>query len=132
MARRHQFIGQPVEISIFGGLLKFTAGQPWDAGNLSLPHHRPSLLPCGKDRHAHTDIICQLQELSELKRTGAIDADEFNLLKGVVIEASASPLLLDQKDGEMLTGTLEDQTLQLHHRVNRKRRRQFLNTDSVL
>lgn len=107
MVRRHQVMGQPVEISILGGLLKFTTGRLRAAEHLSLPHHRPSLLPYGKDGHTPTDIIYQLQGLSELKRTGTIDADEFNLLKGVLIEASASPPVL-RKDGDMLEKTLEN------------------------
>jgi hypothetical protein len=88
--RRHQLMGQPVEISILGGLFKFTAGQPGAAENPALPHGRPFLLPDGTDRDPATDIVLQLQELSELKRAGTIDADEFRLLKTVLIEASAS------------------------------------------
>jgi hypothetical protein len=91
--RRHQLMGQPVEISVLGGLLKFTAGQPRSEENLDPPYHRPSLLPHCTDRDAATDIVYQLQGLSELKRAGTIDADEFNLLKAVLIEASASNAL---------------------------------------
>jgi hypothetical protein len=108
MVRRHPFTGQPVEISILGGLLKFTTGQLHPAEPLSLPHRRPSPLPYGKDRHAHTDIVYQLQGLSELKRTGTIDSDEFNMLKGVLIETSTSASMLNQKNSEMLEKTLEN------------------------
>jgi hypothetical protein len=90
IARRHQLTGKPVEISILGGMFKFTVGQPGSAGNPALSHDRPFLLPDGTDRDPATDIVIQLQELSELKRAGTIDADEFRLLKAVLIETSAS------------------------------------------
>jgi hypothetical protein len=102
MVRRHQFMGQPVEISVLGGLLKFTTGQPRSEEHPALPHHRPFLLPRCTDRDAATDIVYQLQGLSELKRAGTIDADEFELLKAVLIEASASTPILHKKDGERL------------------------------
>ena len=107
MVRQHQYMGQPIEISLLGGLLKFTTGQLQAPENLSLAHRPPSLLPYGKDQQAHTDIICQLQGLSELKRAGSIDTDEFNLLKGVLIEASATTPKTDQKDGNLLKKTGE-------------------------
>jgi hypothetical protein len=99
--RCHQLMGQPVEISILGGLLKFTAGQPQSGENLALPHQGPSLLPRRTERDATTDIVCQLQGLSELKRAGSIDADEFNLLKAVLIEASAPAPMPKQNDRGM-------------------------------
>jgi hypothetical protein len=108
MVRRHPFKGQPIEISILGGLLKFTAGQIPSAAPLSLPHRRPSLLPYAKDRHAHTDIVYQLQGLSELKRSGTIDSDEFNMLKGVLIETSTSDSMLNQKNDEMLKKVIDN------------------------
>jgi hypothetical protein len=102
MVRRHQFMGQPVEISVLGGLLKFTTGQPRSAEQPALPHHRPFLLPNGTDRDAAADIVYQLKGLSELKRAGTIDADEFNLLKAVLIETSAATPMLRRKGGERL------------------------------
>jgi hypothetical protein len=107
MVRRHQAMGQPIEISLLGGLLKFTTGQLQAPEHLPLAHRPPSLLPYGKDRQEHSDIICQLQGLSELKRTGTIDADEFNLLKGVLIEASATSPGMDQKDSDLSKKTEE-------------------------
>ena len=107
MVRRHQAMGQPIEISLLGGLLKFTTGQLQAPEHLPLAHRPPSLLPYGKDRQQHTDIICQLQGLSELKRTGTIDADEFNMLKGVLIETSATSSGLDMKDSDLLKKTEE-------------------------
>lgn len=98
--RRQQLAGQPVEISILGGLLKFTTGQPRSSGIRFQPHHRPSLPPPGADRDGATDIIVQLQGLSELKRAGTIDADEFDLLKAVLIEASTPTP--HEKDGRRL------------------------------
>jgi hypothetical protein len=100
MVRHHPFMGQPVEISSLGGLLKFTTGQLHPPGDPALPHHRPAMLPDSSDRDAPDDIICQLQGLSELKRSGTIDADEFKLLKAVLIESSAPPPMLSQKDDE--------------------------------
>jgi hypothetical protein len=108
MALRHQSTGQPIEISLLGGLLKFTTGQLQAPEHLSPAHRPPYLLPRGEDQRPHTDIICQLQGLSELKRAGSIDTDEFNLLKGVLIEASATAPKLDQKDGDLLKKTLDD------------------------
>jgi hypothetical protein len=82
--------GQPVEVSILGGLLKFTVGQSQANEGLALPHRKAVLLPDRAGRDAVTDIVCQLQGLSELKRAGAIDTEEYNLLKTVLIDASAS------------------------------------------
>lgn len=100
IVRQHTFMGQPVEISILGGLLKFTTGQLQSPGDPALTHNRPAMLPDCPDRDAPADIICQLQGLSELKRSGTIDADEFKLLKAVLIESSAPPPMLNQKDDE--------------------------------
>jgi hypothetical protein len=85
-----EFMGQPMEVSIFGGLLKFTVGNPHANESLAPPHRKPLLLSERADRDAVTDIVYQLQGLTELKRAGAIDSEEFNLLKTVLIEASAS------------------------------------------
>jgi hypothetical protein len=101
MMRRHQLAGQPVEISILGGLLKFTTGQPRSSGIRLQPHHRLSLPP-DTDRDGAADIIDQLQGLSELKRAGTIDADEFDLLKAVLIETSAPTQTPHEKDGRRL------------------------------
>ena len=109
MVRRHQSMGQPIEISMLGGLLKFTTGQLQAPEHLALEHRPPSLLPHGKDRQARTDIICQLQGLSELKQAGSIDADEFNLLKGVLIEASVAAPKSDQEDRDLLDKSLDHQ-----------------------
>lgn len=100
MMRRHQLAGQPMEISILGGLLKFTTGQPQSSGIRLQPHRRPSLPLPGKERDGAADIIDQLQGLSELERAGTIDADEFKLLKAVLIESSAPHAMLSQKDDE--------------------------------
>jgi hypothetical protein len=90
MLNRQQLMGQPVEISILGGLLKFTTGQPRPTGDPAIPHHRPALLPHCRDRETATDIVYQLQGLRELKHAGTISADEFDLLKAMLIEDSAS------------------------------------------
>ena len=101
MVRRYPFMGQPVEISILGGLVKFTTGQPSAPEHPALPHRRPSMLTHCTDRDASADIICQLQGLSELKRSGTIDADEFKLLKAVLMKSSARTPILNQKDVEL-------------------------------
>lgn len=90
-AVRHNLLnGQPVEVSILNGLLKFSCGQVQPGTSPLLPHRRVSLLPHQPDRGAVTDVVDQLQSLSDLKRTGAIDDDEFNLLKSMLIASSMS------------------------------------------
>jgi hypothetical protein len=86
-----ELMGQPMEISILGGLLKFTVGNPQSNKSLAAPHCKPLLLSEKSDGDPVTDIVYQLQGLTELKRAGTIDSEEFNLLKTVLIEASASP-----------------------------------------
>ena len=90
MLRQHQIMGQTVEISFLGGLLKFKTGQPQSTGNPPIPHYHPSLLPHCTGRDDAADIVYQLQGLRELKHAGTISADEFDLLKAVLIEGSAS------------------------------------------
>jgi hypothetical protein len=96
--RRQLLLGKPVEVSIFNGMLKFSCGHT-QAGELaSLPHQNTALLPHRSDRDAVTDVVDQLQELSELKRSGVIDADEFNLLKTMLIESSTSACTASEND----------------------------------
>lgn len=102
MMRRHHLAGQPVEISILGGLLKFSTGQPQSSKIRFQPNNRLSLPLHGTEPDGAADIIDQLQGLSELKRAGTIDADEFDLLKAVLIEASAPPPTPHKKDGRRL------------------------------
>jgi hypothetical protein len=85
-----ELMGQPMEISILGGLLKFTVGNSQAYQSLAAPCSKPLLLSERMDGDAATDVVCQLQGLTELKRAGTIDSEEFNLLKTVLIEASAS------------------------------------------
>ena len=88
--RRQLLIGKPVEVSIFNGLLKFTYGHAQPDALPSLPHQNAALLPHRTERDAVIDVVDQLQELSELKRSGAIDSDEYHLLKTMLI-ASSTP-----------------------------------------
>ena len=101
IVRRYPFLGQPMEISVLGGLVKFTTGQPSSPEHPALPHRRSSILTHCTDQDASADIICQLQGLSELKRSGTIDADEFKLLKAVLMKSSARTPILNQKDVEL-------------------------------
>jgi hypothetical protein len=86
--RRNQLLGNPFEVSIGNGMLKLSFGQTPAGGHPSLPLHNPVLLPERTERDVVTDIVGQLHCLSELKRNGIIDADEFNQLKSRLIAAS--------------------------------------------
>lgn len=86
--RRNLLNGQPVEVSILNGLLKFSCGQAQPGRPPLLTHHQVAQLPRLPAQGGVTDVVDQLQSLSDLKRTGAIDADEFNLLKSMLIESS--------------------------------------------
>lgn len=96
--RRSLLLGKPVEISIFNGMLKFSCGGGQTDSPLSLaPENRP-MLPCPPKSDGSGSILDQLQHLSELKQTGAIDADEFNMLKAMLIESSVPSDNAENKD----------------------------------
>lgn len=95
--RHNQLLGNPFEVSIGNGLLKLSFGQTPTGECPSLPPYNPALLPERTERDAVTDIVGQLHCLSELKRNGIIDADEFNQLKSRLIASStASAETLEQ------------------------------------
>lgn len=90
-AMRHDLLlGKPVEISIFNGMLKFSLGKEDSHALPALPHAKPALLPQETCGDAAGDLLDRLQHLTKLKESGAIDADEFNLLKTMLIESSSS------------------------------------------
>lgn len=89
-ARHSLLMGKPVEISIFNGMLKFSCGQAPGDTPLALPHAEQALLPEKSGQAPVPGILDQLARLAELKRTGAIDDAEFNLLKTMLIESSAA------------------------------------------
>jgi hypothetical protein len=86
--RQNHLLGNPFEVSIGNGLLKLSFGQPPAGGHSSLPAHNPALLPERTERDLVTGIVDQLQCLSELKRNGIIDPDEFNQLKSRLFASS--------------------------------------------
>ena len=89
-ARRSLLMGKPVEISIFNGMLKFSCGQTSAHDPLGLPHGEQALLPEHTEAPSAAGILDQLDRLATLKRTGAIDDAEFNLLKTMLIESSTA------------------------------------------
>jgi hypothetical protein len=88
--RRHLLSGKPVEISFLNGLVTFRRGQENADAPIALPSEAPILLPHETGQDTVGDILDQLQALSELKQSGAIDADEYNQLKTMIIESSAT------------------------------------------
>lgn len=77
--------GEPVQISMFNGLLTFTYGGQQYAN--ALPYHQESqgnlpLLPSAAERqHQPPDMVLRLKELSELRKEGVINEDEFQTIK---------------------------------------------------
>lgn len=96
--RRSLLIGKPVEISIFNGLLKFNYGHVPPDERPAITHHTAALLPQHTDRRAVAEVVDQLQNLSELRRVGTIDDDEFDLLKSMLIESSAASCAASERD----------------------------------
>jgi len=95
VAREQDRGGQPVQISLFNGLLAMTIGMP--KGDLALPYD-----PCTADNRslptfAHektapkVDVLAQLKELVALRESGDIDDQEYELLKAQLIEDSCRP-----------------------------------------
>ena len=96
--RRSLLLGKPVEISIFNGMLKFSCGNTSPDSRPALPQENRPLLPYTNGRESAVSLLDQLQHLSELKQTGTIDADEFSLLKAMLIESSAPSCDVEKKD----------------------------------
>lgn len=93
--RRNLLLGKPVELSIFNGMLKFSCGHHQADTRPALPQENRPMLPSPDGKVNASDILDQLQHLAELKQSGAIDTDEFKLLKTMLIESSASSQSLD-------------------------------------
>ena len=89
--RRQLLLGNPFEVSVFNGMLKFSCGNQHADGTPALEHHQQPLLPhLDHEAIGPTDILAQLEHLSELKRSGVIDDDEFKMLKTVLIESQTA------------------------------------------
>lgn len=96
--RRYMLSGKPVEISIFGGLLTFKVGQVKSSDQITSPQQDAALLPYETKRVAVSDVVKQLHELSLLKKSCAIDKDEYYLLKAMIIEASTKSDIPSEHD----------------------------------
>ncbi len=86
-ARERASRGEPVQISVFNGLLTLTYGGERHA-NAALPYRQdgaetPVQLPCTTEQRS--DLITQLKTLSDLKNQGAITEDEFEIIKARLI-----------------------------------------------
>jgi hypothetical protein len=88
--------GSPVQISAFNGLISFTYGNQIYHNNINKTQflkykkeHKASILPfCIKENQNQPDIVTSLKELSELKKQGMINEDEFQTIKKNMIENS--------------------------------------------
>ena len=87
--------GEPVQISMFNGLLTFTYGGQQYAN--VLPYHQEgrgnsALLPgVAETQNQPSDLIVRLKELSELRKQGVINEDEFQTIKTRLIAGSDAP-----------------------------------------
>ena len=90
--RRQLLLGNPFEVSVFNGLLKFSCGTPNTDGQPALEHRDQALLShlSGTQPAGPTDILAQLEHLSELKRAGIVDDAEFKMLKTLLIESQTT------------------------------------------
>jgi hypothetical protein len=95
---RSLLLGNPVEISVLNGMLKFTCGQGQSGLPPALPQADQPVLPAPDGQATPGSILDQLQQLSDLKQTGAINDDEFNMLKGMLIESSTSSSEMEKTD----------------------------------
>ena len=93
--RRNLLLGKPVELSIFNGMLKFSCGHSQADPHPALPQENRPMLPSPNGNVNANDILDQLQHLADLKQSGAIDTDEFKLLKTMLIESSAASQSFD-------------------------------------
>ncbi len=90
--RRQLMLGNPVEVSILNGLLKFSCGRQPAHGQPAIDHPAPVLLP-NASATGETDlsgVFTQLEQLSQLRQSGVIDDEEFKMLKAVLIEAQTT------------------------------------------
>lgn len=86
--RRSLFLGKPVEISVFNGMLKLSCGQDRSEFTPSLPQMEQPLLPEANGQIGAGGILDQLKQLSDLRQAGAIDENEFKTLKAMLIESN--------------------------------------------
>lgn len=90
--RRNLMLGKAVELSILNGMIKFSCGHDQANDCPALPHESRPMLP------SSGGILDQLQHLAELKQTGAIDAEEFKMLKAMLIESSSPSCDIEKKN----------------------------------
>ncbi len=83
--------GEAVRIDVFGGLISFSYKSPAENGLLALSHDEKVMLT---DKGIHKvpkdppkDPIDRLKELSDLKKEGIIDDDEFKILKNNIMKS---------------------------------------------
>ena len=98
--RRNLLLGKPMEVSFLNGMVKFSCGNGNGRSDpkAALPQENRPMLPSPDNQTGAGNILDQLQHLSELKQSGAIDADEFNLLKSMLIESSVAHRKPEKED----------------------------------
>lgn len=80
--------GEPVQIGLFNGLVTFSYGRGYNKSICS--QDQIYLLPDSQEipKTATFDIIQKIKDLSEMKKQGIIDEDEFQKLKHNLIQES--------------------------------------------
>ncbi len=81
--------GEPVQISVFNGLITFSYGGQTYPNALpgQWKNQDTALLPHMKENQNQvSDVVTQLKELSELKNQGVINEDEFQAIKTKLIK----------------------------------------------
>lgn len=75
--------GEPVQISVFKGLLTFTYGGGRHHGGGPMPHSLEGPSPAGllPEAPSPPDVVTQLKELSALKNDGIVSESEFQRIK---------------------------------------------------
>jgi hypothetical protein len=85
--RQQLLLGNPFEVSVLNGLLKFSSGHQNADGTPAIGQPQRPLLPHSPGHGQPADILSQLEHLAELKQSGVIDDDEFKMLKTVLIDS---------------------------------------------
>ncbi len=83
--------GESVRIDIFGGLITFSYGNRPENNLPALSHNEKLLLADGRNSSCLKDPIDRLKELSNLKKDGIIDNDEFKALKNNIMKSVNNP-----------------------------------------
>ena len=90
--RRNLLLGNPFEVSVLNGMLKFSCGRQNAAAPPALEHQEQGLLPHHPENSqtGPTDVLAQLEHLSALKQSGVIDEEEFKVLKTLLIDSQTA------------------------------------------